>query len=84
MTAGGVKCWGNNGDGAFGNGSSDNAPAPVDAFPTTSPVAISAGYVTACVLESDGGLSCSGNNSYGQLGNGNTQSTNAPASVVFP
>jgi alpha-tubulin suppressor-like RCC1 family protein len=65
-----VKCWGYNGDGELGNGSTVDSNVPVQVQGLTSTVlSVAAGVDHTCVLVSGGVVRCWGSNTYGQLGN---------------
>jgi alpha-tubulin suppressor-like RCC1 family protein len=68
ITDGTVRCWGSNGSGQLGNGSSSNSSRPVTVSGLTDVVSIAAGYLNSCAVKSDGTLVCWGDNSYYQTG----------------
>jgi alpha-tubulin suppressor-like RCC1 family protein len=84
---GGARCWGTNGNGRLGNGSTINSSVP------TAVQQVGGGSVLAGVAQTDGGGShscattntgavrCWGFNSNGQLGNGSTVQSTVPVEV---
>ena len=80
-TEGAVQCWGDNGNGQLGDGTTSNRSVPVTAL-SAGVVAIAAGGYHTCALTASGGVLCWGYNAYGQLGNGTTTDSLVPTAVT--
>jgi len=72
LSDGSAQCWGENGSGQLGNGTTTNSALPVTVSTVSNGVAIAAGWVHTCVLLSDGTARCWGYNANGGLGDGTT------------
>ena len=72
-TSGGIKCWGYNGFGQVGDGTTIDRHTPVNSTGMASGVAkLATGAYHTCVVTTSGAARCWGNNDYGQLGDGTT------------
>ena len=81
-TAGAVKCWGYNGDGQLGDGTTTNKSKPVSVQGFDSGISsITAGGNFSCGLTAEGAAKCWGRNIYGQLGDGTKVSKSTPGAV---
>ena len=70
-TNGALWCWGFNNSGRLGDGTTTNRLVPTAVSGLSSGVlAVSAGYVNTCAVDSSDALWCWGANEYGQLGTG--------------
>ncbi|MBI1295870.1 hypothetical protein GC175_13025 [bacterium] len=77
-----VKCWGSNGRGQLGDGTSMDRLTPVDVSGLSSGIsAVATGANHTCGLTLWGGLKCWGDNDSGQLGDGTRTSRSTPVDV---
>jgi alpha-tubulin suppressor-like RCC1 family protein len=70
LASGAVKCWGQGGFGALGNGSTTDSDTPVTVVGLSGAKEVAAGGETNCAMLADGTVRCWGDNFYGELGDG--------------
>jgi alpha-tubulin suppressor-like RCC1 family protein len=75
-------CWGDNHDGALGNGGNESSDTPVQVSGSIAFEQISAGTDLTCALDTGGKAYCWGFGELGQIGNGQYASTNLPTAVT--
>ena len=75
-TSGGARCWGYNGLGQLGDGTTVSTSSPPGEDVLTNVQAIAAGFSHACALTTSGGVRCWGDNEVGQLGTGESGGVN--------
>jgi alpha-tubulin suppressor-like RCC1 family protein len=78
-----VKCWGYNGNGQLGNGSTTSSDAPVAVLGISNAKAVTGDNDggSFCALLSTSQVKCWGYNAYGELGNGTTTTFTLPVAV---
>ena len=70
LASGSIECWGFNGFGGLGNGTTTGSSTPVAVSGITTAIAIAAGgYDHTCALLTGGSVECWGDNWAGMLGN---------------
>jgi cysteine-rich repeat protein len=79
---GSIWCWGENGYGQLGDGTTTDRLAPVRAGSLTGAVALTTGYQHTCAVLASGAVWCWGNGAYGRLGNGATANQSSPVQVT--
>jgi alpha-tubulin suppressor-like RCC1 family protein len=79
--SGAAYCWGNNGWGRLGDGSTTSSTTPVVVSGGLVFAALALGEYHTCGLVGSGAAYCWGSNSLGQLGNGSTTDASSPVPV---
>jgi alpha-tubulin suppressor-like RCC1 family protein len=82
-----IWCWGGNGDGAtsygqIGDGTHDNAPAPVQVAGIDDATSVAAGGWTTCAIRASGSVWCWGYGERGGLGDGASGNSATPVEVA--
>jgi alpha-tubulin suppressor-like RCC1 family protein len=77
-----VRCWGSNGDGQLGDGTTQSRQTPVTVSGLKDVVSLSAGGWHTCAVVAAGSLYCWGANRYGQLGDGTVTRRLKPINVT--
>ncbi len=82
LTVAGIAyCWGGNGGGQLGNGTTAMSSIPVVVSGDLTFTAISAGWSNTCGITTAGAAYCWGSNGFGRLGNGTTTDAATPVPV---
>ena len=79
-----AMCWGWNGMGALGDGTTVSRWVPTLVSGLTGVNQISPNYYHTCAVLSDTTVKCWGRNTYGELGNGTTTNSSTAVSVSAP
>lgn len=85
LASGAVQCWGSNGNGNLGDGTTTNRSVPTPVVGLSGGFSkVAAGLGHSCAQSAAGGLKCWGDNYWGQVGNGagTTASVLTPVDVV--
>ena len=82
LEIGAVECWGYNGDGQLGDGTTTDRLTPIRISSLgTAVMAISGSFRHFCALLNTGAVKCWGLNIYGELGNGSNRNSSLPVQV---
>mmetsp|Transcript_26509 Transcript_26509/g.61293 ORF Transcript_26509/g.61293 Transcript_26509/m.61293 type:complete len:136 (-) Transcript_26509:249-656(-) len=82
LDGGALKCWGQNGAGRLGDGTTTTRLTPVDVGLGGTAVAVGLGGEHSCALLDGGTIKCWGWNGDGKLGDGTDTNRLMPVSVV--
>jgi len=81
VSGGAAYCWGYNGNGQLGDGTTSGTKAPVAVSGGLTLTSVSSGGLHSCGLTAAGAAYCWGNGAYGQLGNGLSVDSHTPVPV---
>jgi alpha-tubulin suppressor-like RCC1 family protein len=82
LESGVLTCWGANGSGQLGDGTTNDRWIPeIDPGKNSRATAIVAGHFHTCALTESGEVKCWGGNEFGQLGDGTTNEQHIPVKV---
>lgn len=81
LNTGRVKCWGENGYGELGDGTTTNSLTPVSVSGISNAESVMTGILHSCAILDTGEMKCWGINDYGQLGDGTNTDSSVPVSV---
>lgn len=83
-----IFCWGRNGNGQLGDGSTTDQPSLESATEmgggVAFPTAVSAGGDHSCAVDVNGTVWCWGQGTNGELGNGATSDQTSPGAFILP
>jgi alpha-tubulin suppressor-like RCC1 family protein len=82
LSTGHIDCWGRNGYGQLGDGSTEDSDAPVEVSGISEATQVSAGGDFTCALLSTGDVECWGDGEFGELGNGATSRSDTPVDTA--
>jgi alpha-tubulin suppressor-like RCC1 family protein len=82
LKSGSVQCWGYNGSGELGNGTTTDSSVPISVTGISDAIAVAVGVKRTCAVLSSGTVQCWGKNSSGELGNGTMTDSSVPVSVT--
>jgi len=82
LRGGGVACWGANGNGQLGDGSTANSYVAVAARGLNAATSVTTGIAHTCALTRAGGIRCWGMNASGELGAGTRLRSSSPLRVT--
>jgi adhesin/invasin len=78
----GALCWGFNGSGQLGDGTTQNRQVPTPVVVSEALIQTNVGGQHSCGLTASGAAYCWGNNFHGQLGDGTTTNRTGPVAVA--
>ena len=82
LADGTARCWGFNGDGQLGDGTTSTRTTPVPVSGLTGALEVGGGEDSTCALLAAGTVRCWGGNSRGQIGDGTTATRLTPTAVA--